>query len=185
MRVVLVKHARPGLDPSRPAREWQLGAAGDAQAHRLAAALRPLSPVRLFSSPEPKAVRTSEVVATELRADLTIVEDLRELDRPRLPILSTADHQALNERVFLDFDEAVLGSESARAALERFDRAVSERLREPDGRVLVIVAHGTVISLMVSAHNAIDPFKFWKALKCASFVVLDRSLVLSEVVEVL
>lgn len=185
VRVILAKHAQPVLDPSKPAREWQLGAAGLAQAHRLAAALRPFTPLRLVSSPELKAVRTSEVVAAALGVGMTIAEDLRELDRPVLPILSSADHEALNERLFIDFDQPVLGVESARAALARFDRAVADLVRAPDSRALVIVAHGTVIALLVSAHNAIDAFKFWKALKCSSFVVLDSSLRLSEVVEVM
>ena len=34
--LVLVKHALPVLDPSKPAREWQLGAEGEVQAKRLA-----------------------------------------------------------------------------------------------------------------------------------------------------
>lgn len=184
-RVILAKHAQPVLDPSRPAREWQLGSDGVAQAHRLAAALRPFSPLRMASSPEPKAVRTSEVIAGELSIDVTIVDDLRELDRRVLPILPSAEHEALNERLFIEFDEAVLGTESARAALARFDRAVRDLLQTGDSRTLVIVSHGTVISLLVSAHNPIDPVKFWKALKCASFVVLDASLVLRELVEVM
>jgi broad specificity phosphatase PhoE len=185
VRVILVKHAQPVVDYSRPAREWRLGAEGVAQAHRLAAALRSFSPLRLVSSPEPKAVRTSEVVASELAVGMTIVHGLREIDRPVLPILSTADHQAVNERLFTHFDEPVLGTESARAALDRFDRAVSELIRSDDRRTLVVVAHGTVISLFVAAHSAVDSFKFWKALKCSSFVVLDRSLRLIEVVEVM
>ena len=184
-RVILVKHAQPVLDATRPAREWQLGAEGLAQAHRLAAALRPFLPLRVVSSPERKAVRTSEVIAGELAVALTIVDDLRELDRRVLPILPSEEHEALNERLFLEFDRAVLGTESARAALDRFDRAVRDLVKTRDARTLVIISHGTVISLLVSAHNAIDPLEFWKALKCSSFVVLDPSLVLREVVEVM
>ena len=183
-RVILVKHAQPIPDPSKPAREWQLGPEGVSQAHRLAAALRAFSPLRVVSSPEPKAVQTAGVVAAELGCDVTILDDLREIDRPVLPILTAIDHEALNERLFVDFDEPVLGIESARAARHRFDRAVRDLL-PTDDRTLVVVAHGTVISLLVSAHNPIDAFRFWRALKCSSFAVLDTSLMLSEVVEVM
>ena len=183
--VILVKHAQPILDPSKPAREWQLGPEGVSQAHRLAAALRAFSPLRVVSSPEPKAVQTAEVVAAELGCDVTILDDLREIDRPVLPILTAIDHAVLNERLFVDFDEPVLGIESARAALHRFDRVVRDLLPTDDRRTLVVVAHGTVISLLVSAHNPIDAFRFWRALKCSSFAVLDTSLMLREVVEVM
>ena len=140
-RLILVKHAQPTLDPSKAAREWRLGAEGVAQAHRLSAALRAFSPLRLVSSPEPKAIQTAEIVAAELGCDVTILEDLREIDRPVLPILAAIDHEALNERLFVDFDEPVLGIESARAALHRFDRAVRDQLRTPDERTLVIFSH--------------------------------------------
>jgi broad specificity phosphatase PhoE len=184
-RVILVKHALPVLDPSTPARNWQISAEGIAQAHRLAAALRPFAPLRLASSPEAKAVGTSEILATAFGVDIGIVDDLRELDRPVLPILATNEHEALNQRVFLECDQPVLGTESARAALDRFERAVRAQLAADDGCTPVVVSHGTVISLLVSAHNSIDAFTLWKTLKCPSFVRLDASFALDEIVEIL
>jgi hypothetical protein len=40
-------------------------------------------------------------------------------------------------------------------------------------RSLVVVAHGTVISLLVAARNQIDGFEFWRRLGFTSFAVLD------------
>jgi hypothetical protein len=37
---------------------------------------------------------------------------------------------------------------------------------------LAIVAHGTVISLFVAAHNQINSFELWQQLAMPSFVVL-------------
>ena len=75
-RVVLVKHASPILDSSRPAREWRLGEEGEAQSRRLADRLRAFSPLRLVASPEPKAFKTGQVVAAELDLPITSVEGL-------------------------------------------------------------------------------------------------------------
>jgi len=176
-RLVLVKHAQPVLDPTTPAREWQLSEAGEAQSRRLAASLREFLPCRLVASPEPKAARTAEVVGTELGVASLPVGGLEEIDRPVLPILSPAEHERVNAAIFTDRDRAALGNESAEAALARFSHAViAERDRaRADGRHLIVITHGTVIALFVAAHNVIDPFALWKRLQCPALVVLDAT----------
>ena len=78
-RVVLVKHALPILEPSRPARDWGLGEEGEAQSRRLADRLRAFPPLRLVASPEPKAFKTGQVVAAEPDLPITSVEGLEEV----------------------------------------------------------------------------------------------------------
>lgn len=182
--IVLVKHAQPVLDGSRPAREWRLSPEGEEQARRLARELRRFAPFRLASSPEPKAARTAEIVATELGVSLALVDGLRELDRPALPIMSAEEHERLNARLFADFDAPVIGSESARDALDRFSRAVADLAAQDPASNLVAVAHGTVIALLVGARGGMDARLVWKRLQCPSFVVLDTpSLALREIVD--
>jgi broad specificity phosphatase PhoE len=97
--------------------------------------------------------------------------------------MPSAEHEGLNARIFTEFDQRVLGRESAREAKERFTAAMLRELQGTDEENLVVVAHGTVISLFVSAHNSVDSFELWKRLQCPSFVVLERpSLALVEVV---
>ena len=84
--LVLVKHAQPVLDAARPPREWDLAGEGEQQAERLADALRQYLPFQMVSSPELKARRTSDIVAAKLGITATAAEDLRELDRPLLPV---------------------------------------------------------------------------------------------------
>lgn len=171
---MLVKHAQPVLDPARAAREWRLGPDGEEQARRLAAALARFLPFRLFSSPEPKAARTAEIISAHLRVHASTIEDLRELDRPVLPILASEEHAALNARVFARPDERTLGAESAQEARARFATAVRTHVSAHSHATHVFVTHGTVISLFVaSIDTAIDAFELWKRLRCASFVVLD------------
>ena len=183
--LVLVKHAQPVLDSSRPPREWELGPDGEQQASRLAGMLRKFLPFHLVSSREPKARRTSEIVGDRLGVATVAVEDLGELDRPAAPILSRQDHEAANARVFIDCDRAVMGAESAASALDRFKRALSDLLdRTPPGNV-VVITHGTVTALLVAdANPSVDAFTLWKRLHCGSFVVLERgSLALRDVVD--
>ena len=173
MRVVLVKHASPILDSSRPAREWRLGEEGEAQSRRLADRLRAFSPMRLVASPEPKAFKTGQVVAAELDLPITSVEGLEEFDRPVMPMMLKAEYERVNAAIFADFDRQALGVESARGALGRFSAALGGQLAQTEKQTLVVITHGTVISLFACAHNELDPFELWKRLSCPSFVVME------------
>jgi broad specificity phosphatase PhoE len=68
--------------------------------------------------------------------------------------------------------ELVFGNETAQQAHTRFAGAVAQVVeRHPVGNI-VIVTHGTVISLFVAVHANLDPFALWKQLAMPSFVVL-------------
>jgi broad specificity phosphatase PhoE len=172
-RVVLVKHASPIPDPSRPAREWRLGEEGEAQSRRLADRLRAFAPLRLVASPEPKAFKTGQIVAAELDLPITSVEGLEEFDRPVMPMMLKAEYERVNAAIFADFDRQVLGVESARGALSRFSAALGGQVAQTEEQTLVVITHGTVISLFACAHNELDPLGLWKCLSCPSVVVME------------
>jgi broad specificity phosphatase PhoE len=172
-RLILVKHGQPVLDGSRPAREWLLGPTGEAQAVRLADELRCFLPFRLVSSMEPKALATCRIVANALCLPMYAAPALAELDRRTLPIMPTEEHALLNARIFAEPSVRVLGDESAAEALSRFSAAVAAEADVAGDDDVVIIAHGTVISLLVAQHNALDAYVFWRRLQCGSFVVLQ------------
>lgn len=171
-QLVLVKHAQPVLDAAVPAREWRLAQEGERQAQDLAASLRGFLPFTLVSSHEPKAVATAGIVGRALSLPVRVVAGLEEFDRPALPILPADEHVRLNARIFESPAEPVLGRESALGALQRFASAVESAISEADQPTLVAITHGTVISLLVAAHNPVPPLDFWQRLTCGSFVVL-------------
>lgn len=171
--VILVKHALPELEAGVAPRHWTLGMRGETGARRLASELRRFGSFRLEHSPEPKARRTAERVALELGLEPHERGGLEEIDRPAAPIVSRAEHTAQNARLFATRSLAVVGSESAEQALARFESALGAALAEtPADQHLVVITHGTVISLFVEAHDAIDGFALWQRLQCPSFVVL-------------
>jgi broad specificity phosphatase PhoE len=171
--LVLVKHGSPVLDPDVPAREWVLSSRGEAEAARLADQLRKQLPFRLVSSSEAKALRTAEIVASALSIQTRRVAELDEIDRPAMPIMTRDMHREVNAGIFSHPDRAVIGTESAQAALRRFSAGIGTQLTLSAAENLVAVTHGTVISLFVAAHNPIDAFIFWSRLECASFVTLE------------
>ncbi len=170
--LVLVKHALPVVEPERPPAQWQLGPEGETQALALAERLNAFMPLRMATSPEPKALRTCQVIADALGVPMRVVENLREFDRPTLPWMPSDEHERVNAEIFATRDRPVLGRESAERALARFDGAVLAELAMGDSDNLVVVAHGTVISLFVGKYGGIDEFALWKRLKCPSLVVM-------------
>jgi 2,3-bisphosphoglycerate-dependent phosphoglycerate mutase len=171
--LVLIKHGSPVLDPDVPAREWLLSSRGEAESALLADALRVYLPCRLVSSTEVKAQRTAEILARAFATGTSSVADLREIDRPAMPVMTREAHRQVNAGIFCQPDRAVVGTESAAAALRRFSAGVRHQLELTAQENLVVVTHGTVISLFVAEHNPVDAFAFWSELECASFVVLN------------
>jgi broad specificity phosphatase PhoE len=150
-----------------------LSSEGERQSRRLAIPLSRYAPLRLVSSQEPKALQTGRILAAELGLEVSVAAGLEELDRPSSPIMSREDHERRNAPIFQHPTTPVLGTESARDALNRFSSAVSAELTQAVARNLVAITHGTVIALFAAAHNDIDGFELWKRLACPSFVVLE------------
>lgn len=171
--LILVKHALPLIEVDRPPPEWRLGPKDETQALALAERLRAFVPLRLATSPEPKARRTCEVIAEVLGAPMSAIDDLREFDRPVLPWMPPDEHERVNAEIFTSRDRPVLGREWADQALARFDAAVLAELASSDETNLVVVAHGTVISLFAGKYGGVDEFELWRRLERPSLVVMS------------
>ncbi len=74
--------------------------------------------------------------------------------------------------LFAQPDSAVFGSESASAALTRFTAAVG-RITSDEPDDVVIVSHGTVISLYVGARADVSAAELWATLGFPSYVTLE------------
>lgn len=172
--LVLVKHARPEVDPSVPASAWTLGVDGVQGSLRLAERLRPLQLDLVVSSVEPKAAETGRLVAEALDLTWQTGHDLHEHVRPSVGYLSTPEFEASIRRFFSTPAAVVFGDESADAAHSRFSAAVDALVRVHRGKRLCVVAHGTVISLFVGRRFGVDEWATWKALGTPGYVVVDR-----------
>lgn len=174
--IILVKHAMPELDPNLPPSKWQLGEKGLKQAKRFAEFVRDnldVDPV-IFSSEEPKAKETAKVISEVLGLTLKTNPLLAEIDRPALPLVDEEEHEKMNEPIFKNPSEPILGNESAEAALSRFESALKEITKDELEDERIIVTHGTVMSLFLEKYNEdIDGFDIWKKLSCPSYAVVN------------
>lgn len=172
--LVLVKHARPDVDPARPSEEWTLGVDGMEGSLRLAERLRPAGIDLVVSSVEPKAVETARLVAQALDVPSQSGHDLHEQRRRTAGYLDGPMFEASIRRLFAEPAAVVFGEESGDAAAARFETAIESLRRVHRDRRLAVVAHGTVIALHLERRYGVDGFTTWKALGTPSYVVVDR-----------
>ncbi len=171
--LILVKHSLPEIVENLPAREWKLSEEGRIRAQQLAERLRPFQPEYIISSLEPKAKETAEIIAGRHNLEFHVADDLHEHDRSKTPYLSKDDFQAAMHEFFEKSDTLVFGSETADEAYARFYQAVRSVLDCHPNEAVVIVSHGTVISLFVSRLTGFSGFSLWNELGLPSFIIID------------
>lgn len=171
--LILVKHSLPEVLEDEPAQAWELSEAGRALARKLAERLNGYEPDVIFSSFEPKAKQTAEIIAERSDLEIQFLEGLHEHDRSKVGYLPGDHFQSAVREFFEKPGTLVFGSESADACHTRFNQAVHSILDQDFGRTVVIVAHGTVISLFVSRLTGISDWSLWNELALPSFIVID------------
>ncbi len=155
-----------------PPRSGSSRTRGGGAALRWPSSCGPTSRSRSSPAASPRPTETGQIVASALGVPFAAAEGLHEHDRSNVGWSSSEDFAAAVAAFFARPSELVMGRETADAARERFAQAVDRVLAAHPTGNLAIVAHGTVITLLVAAHNQIEPFPLWKSLDPPSFVAL-------------
>jgi broad specificity phosphatase PhoE len=138
----------------------------------------------MLSSIEPKARETAELVAGRLGIPANVAQGLHEHERTTTRYVGEREFKTAVAGLFARPGELVYGEETGDQARERFDAGVRAALEDRQAENVVIVAHGTVISLFVSAVAGVDAMALWESIGMPSYVVLGRpELELLEIVE--
>ena len=173
-KLILVKHSLPQVEPGKPAREWMLGEEGKRRSRSLADGLKRFNPALVVTSVEPKAAETGEIIAAELGIPCAQAENLHEHERgPEDWADSREEFEARVARFFSAPGKPVFGRETAEQAYQRFSRGIAAVVEGRSEGNIVVVAHGTVISLFVGRRNGIDPFPLWLTLGLPSYAVVS------------
>ncbi len=173
--LILIKHSVPEVVENTPAREWHLSEDGKLRAERLAKRLIAYQPEVLFSSVEPKAKETAEMIAALHNLHVHFAENLREHDRSNAPYLSKAEFQNAVREFFANPEMLMFGNETANQSYDRFSKAIHALLEAHKDRTIAVVSHGTVISLFISHLFNTSGYFLWKELGLPSFIVLDMN----------
>ncbi|HEX6443919.1 MAG TPA: histidine phosphatase family protein [Streptosporangiales bacterium] len=164
----LVRHGRPLVDAAVPASRWSLHPDAAPAIGELRASGALPGHARWFSSPEPKADETARLLTD---SSVTVYDALGEVARPGW----LDDFAARVRRGFADPDvPAAPGWETYTAARQRTARAV-RKLRESLGGVdVVVVGHGTVLTLLVAELTGAAPdVAAWERLSLPDHCALE------------
>lgn len=186
MKLYMVRHANPQIDPRVAACKWRLSAVGKERAEELVKLLAGRGIQGVVSSGEPKAVETAQILAAALGMQIEIEKGLQEHERPLTPgsFTSREEFQAQVKAFFEQPGRLVLGRETAEQCFERFDRAMHKVIASHAGKTLAVVTHGTVLALLIARHNHIDEYSFWKDLGMpACFQINTQDFRIEEVIE--
>ena len=173
-KLILIKHSISNANANQPPSEWGLTPEGQRRADALAEHLAPYAPDALAASAMPKAQQTAGILAARFGLTVNTVPALGEHARDsNAPYFDdVADFKAAVHGVITRPDDLVYGSETGTQARERFAGGVASLVSL--GETVAAVAHGTVITLFVAAHNPdLDAVQLWGSLALPSFVVLD------------
>jgi broad specificity phosphatase PhoE len=171
--LILVKHSHPEIVTTVPAAQWRLSDAGRRRCVALAERLAAYRPATMIASREPKAEETARIAAEHLRLRYTTAEGLHEHDRSNVGWSPSEDFQDAVGHFFAQPSELVFGRETADEARSRFAAALDTAVAAHPHGNLVVVAHGTVIALLVAARTGTAPLPLWRRLGLPSFVVLS------------
>ncbi len=140
MTLHLVRHGRPLIDPTAPAYAWDL----DPEFFDDVWALRDRLPASAawFSSPEPKALATAQLLTD---TDVGVVDELREHERGVTPWFDdeTEWHAAVRAAFARPEVAALDGWEPLARTRDRLLPAVRRLLAAHGAEDVVLVGHGT------------------------------------------
>ena len=172
-KLVLVRHSQPEIEPDRPAATWKLSELGRRRAESLAARLGHYRANVIWCSREPKAKETGEIIGHALGLPLRVRDGLEEHHRRNVPFVQSpqAFEQAV-EDFFSRPSRLVLGSETANQARDRVTAAI-EGVLESDSGDVIVVTHGTVMTLYLARIANVEPMSLWRELKTPCFVEVE------------
>lgn len=173
--LLLIRHSAVQRSQETPSREWPLSDDGRSRTRQFAPQLIPYNLTRIFTSEEPKARETGQIIANELGLPWQTAPDLQEHSRENAPFfISQEGFETAVARFFNNPDQLVFGNETANQALERFDTAVHRLITDYPEDTLAIVTHGTILTLFVTHYNTqIDPLTFWQNLSLPCKIILS------------
>jgi broad specificity phosphatase PhoE len=154
-RVIFVRHAEPQgdvLGRIYGRLDVALSARGAAHAERIAAALAPEAPARVYTSPLRRAVATAKALSD----DPVVVDDLREIDFGELEGL-TVEEAAERYAVESLWADGFPGGESLAAVRARAVAAAHAIAGRHAGESVVAVSHAVVIRTILADALGMDP----------------------------
>jgi len=177
--LIFVRHSIPAIDPEIPSDRWSLSKEGEVAAHELALRLNEYAPCHIISSPEPKALGTANILSAHLACAVGIEADLREHERHQVGFMPSAVFAAQIARFLQSSSVVTFGDECADTVYTRFSQTIKRVLSQYHDENIVVVTHGTALSLYLGRLCQIDAVALWQSLQLPDAFILPASCILT------
>jgi len=181
---VFLRHAATKKDGDIPVSEWVLTEEGEKCALRLLEVEYLLDFDVIITSTEKKAYQTAKPLADNLGKEIIQIKELSELDRDSGELMTKEEYDNMKVKIFEDMNYTDFGWETCNHALDRFKKAVDEIEEKYDGKKILIVAHGTVMTLyFVFLQKKLDSLmERWKGLGFCDYGIVKNNQVVKDIV---
>lgn len=146
-KLYVIRHAKVNIDPSKPSADWCLSKEGNLSTYHLAQSESWDDVQWIYSSPEPKATQTAQIIADHLRINYHIHPDLRELQFKTM-FLPAKEFQTRVARYLEGKPDPAF--EDYQKAQTRIDQSITSITQKHKGKSGIIISHGRIISVWYS-----------------------------------
>jgi len=164
-KYILLRHAETIKDPDTHPKDWLLTPDSLDKIHELIGGGRFNGITKIISSTEPKAVATGKPIAEYLNLPIEKMEEFVEVKREKTFL--TDDEFLIQKQKELELrNERVNGVESGDEAIARFKFAIQKLEEKYYGENVLIITHGTILTLFLADHknDFKNVFDNWKKL---------------------
>lgn len=183
-KLILIKHSIPTISSEIPSNEWTLSEEGINKAKLFAPNLDKYNFGKIFTSEEPKAIQTARIFGEKLNKELEIIKGIHEHKRNSNRVIYPKEQwERLMRSFFESPNELIFGDETATEARIRFRTSILKLVNDnPTDEDILVVTHGTVMSLFISEYNEVDIFKVWNSFGLPSYAELNAdSFILNDI----
>lgn len=152
MKIILVRHAQTNINPEVNSTQWILSDNGRQAAVSLAGNAIFEGTEAIYSSLQPKAIETAEIIGDALKLPVGKEEELAELSSVTNGFID--DYAGTVHRLYTGEIQNINGGETLDQALSRFNRAIGVvATRHARADKIVIVSHANVLSLFSAQYS--------------------------------
>ncbi|MDH5401709.1 MAG: phosphoglycerate mutase family protein [Candidatus Heimdallarchaeota archaeon] len=164
--VIFLRHAEPLIDEGKSKDQWELTEKAIKDT-KINATFPHLNRINLiYTSPEMKALQTATIISDQIKADLMISADLKEVDHQVTKFMTNEEYLNMKNRYFY-------GDYPGEKIHQAFYRIYSFMSRieslHPDKEIL-LVSHGTLLATLFGKMKELHPEKMYDSWKNLSFL---------------
>ncbi len=180
----MLRHAESQFTREKTPHQWDLSTKGIEQAYGVAGTGVFDDIDIIVSSLENKALQTAQPIADRVGLELSVNVGLNEQNRKNSGFLEGNLFNETLQCAFNDRDESFRRWETANESLERFKQAIAEIDEMHEGKKILVVSHGTVLSLYFADQlgHLDELYERWKTLENCGWGVVEKGNVVKDII---